>query len=100
MKKKDDILPLGDRVLIKPLSTDDADKSPSGIIIPETVDQKQSDRGKVIAVGEGKYDDNGNLIPMSVKKGDTVMFQWGDKIELDEVEYYIVGENNILAVLK
>lgn len=99
-KNKDDILPIGDKVLIKPLSTEDAGKSPSGIIIPDTVEKKQADRGKVIAVGEGRYDDNGNLIPMNVKKGDIVMFQWGDKIEYEGEEYFIVGEGNILAVIK
>ena len=99
-KSKGGILPLGDRVLIKPLSAEDAGKSPSGIIIPDTVDQKQTDRGIVVAVGEGKYDDNGNLVPMSVKKGETVFFQWGEKIELDGVEHYIVNEGSILAVIK
>ena len=98
-KDKDGIKPLGDKVLIKSLSAEDA-KSPSGIIIPDTVDQKQTDRGKVVAVGEGKYDDNGNLIPMGVKKGETVMFQWGDKMEYEGEEYFIVSEGNILAVIK
>lgn len=97
-KEKGGIKPLADKVLIKPISEDV--KSPSGIIIPDTVEGKQTDRGKVVAVGEGRYDDNGNLIPMSVKKGDTVMFQWGDKMEYEGEEYFIVSEGNILAVIK
>lgn len=98
-KNNSGIKPLGDKVLIKPLSAEDT-KSPSGIIIPDTVDKKQTDRGKVVAVGEGRYDDNGNLIPMSVKKGEIVMFQWGDKIEYEGEEYFIVSEGNILAIIK
>jgi chaperonin GroES len=98
-KDKCGIKPLGDKVFIKPLSTEDT-TTPSGIIIPDTVEQKQTDRGKVVAVGDGKYDDNGNLIPMSVKKGDIVMFQWGDKMEYEGEEYFIVNEGNILAVIK
>lgn len=98
-KEKISIKPIGDKVLIKPLSVEDA-KSPSGIIIPDTVDKKQTDRGKIVAVGDGRYDDNGNLIPMSVKKGETVMFQWGDKMEYEGEEYFIVSESNILVVIK
>lgn len=100
-KNKGGIYPLGDRVLIKKLSVTDVEtKLDSGIIIPETVEQKQTDKGKVIAVGEGKYDNNGNIIPMSVKKGEMVLFQWGDQIEFDGEEYYVVSESNILAVIK
>jgi len=98
---KAEILPLGDKVLIKPLSAQEmGKKSPAGIIIPDTVDRERTDRGKVIAVGSGKRDENGKLVPLEVKKGDTVLFQWGDKVEIDDEEYYIVGESNVLAVLK
>lgn len=95
------IIPIGDKILIKPLSEDERGTTlPSGIIIPETVNKEKTDRGKVIEVGVGIYDDNGNLIPMNVNKGDTVLFQWGDKVEVDGEEYYIVGESNILAIIK
>ncbi|PIT96683.1 co-chaperone GroES [Candidatus Campbellbacteria bacterium CG10_big_fil_rev_8_21_14_0_10_35_52] len=100
-KEKDILKPLGDRVIIKKISQEDSEVTlKSGIIIPETVDQKQTDKGKIIAIGEGKYDNNGNFIPMSVKKGEKVLFQWGDKIEFEGEEYYIVSEGNILAILK
>lgn len=100
-KEKGGIYPLSDRVIIKKLSVADVEtKLDSGIIIPETVNQKQTDKGKVIAVGEGKYDNNGNIIPMSVKKGEIVLFQWGDQIEFENEEYYIVSESNILAIIK
>ncbi len=95
------IQPLGDRVLIKPLSEEEsAKKLPSGIIIPATVDKEKTDRGTVVAVGPGKITDAGKLMPMQVKVGDTVLFQWGDKMEIDGVEYFVVGESNILGVIK
>ena len=100
-KAKSDIVPLGDKVLIKPLSEEEmGKKSPAGIIIPETVDRERTDRGKVIAVGPGKLDERGEIVPLQVKKGDTVLFQWGDKVEINDEEYYIVGESNVLAIIK
>jgi chaperonin GroES len=74
--------------------------SPSGIILPDTADREKTDRGVVIATGEGKKNDDGKIISMQVKAGDKVLFQWGDKVEIDDEEYYIVGEANILAILK
>ena len=107
MKKKksskgiSNIMPLGDKVLIKPLSEEEMGiKSPAGIIIPDTVDREKADRGKVIAVGAGRHNDSGKLIPMEVKEGQKVIFQWGDKVELEGEEYYLVGESNILAIIK
>ena len=97
------IIPLGDRVLLKPLSPDDLHRvSSSGIIIPETVDKEKPEQGKVVAVGEGKYDDNGQLIPMRVKTGDRVVFsKYGpDEITIEGEEYYILSENSILAIIK
>jgi len=101
--KKTTIAPLADRVLLKPLSAEEAGrKTPAGIILPETIDKEKPEQGKVIAVGSGKYDDKGNLVPMSVKVGDRVVFsKYGfDEIKVDDEEYYIVSESNILAVIK
>ena len=99
-KKITSITPLGDRVLIKPLTDEEMGTlSPSGIIIPETVDREKTDRGKVVEVGSGKKADDGTVIPVEVKKGDTVLFQWGEKVEINNEEYYIVGESSILAIL-
>lgn len=97
-KNKLGIKPIGDKVLIQIPKREE--KTPSGIIIPDSVSEEQKDnkRGKVIAVGEGKYE-NGALVPMSVKEGDEVLFPWGDKVEIDEEEYYIVNESNILAII-
>ena len=98
-KSKPGILPLGDRVLVEALPREE--KTASGIIIPDTVSGEHADtkRGKVVAVGEGKYE-NGKRVPVSVKTGETILFQWGEKVEIDDKEYHIVGESNILAVLK
>ena len=95
------IQPLGDKVLIKPLSDDEMNKkSPSGIIIPDTVDREKADRGTVVAVGDGKRSEQGDVVPLRVKAGEKVLFQWGDKVEIEDEEYYIVGESNVLAILK
>ncbi len=94
--------PLGDKVLIRPLTDEElGSKSPSGIIIPETVDREKADRGEVVAVGPGRWDEDGDKrIPLSVAVGDTVIFQWGDKVEYQGVNYYLVSESNISAVIE
>jgi chaperonin GroES len=99
--KKMSVMPLADRVLIKPEEAEAA-KRPSGIYIPETAQKEKPERGTVVAVGEGKRNDNGQLIPLRVKIGDTVMFsKYGfDEIKIDEEDYFIVSESQILAVLK
>ena len=94
------IKPLQDRVLIKEDIESKEKKTSSGIIIPVTVDEdKGGKRGLVVAVGPGRTDD-GKLIKPSVSVGDKVLFQWGDKIKVDDEEYYIVRESEILAVIK
>lgn len=99
---KGKIIPVGDRVLVKPISPEELEKkSASGIIIPDTVSKEKPEQGKVIAVGGGKYDD-GKLVPMSVKVGDRILFsKYGyDEVKLDGEEFYILSESNILAVIK
>jgi len=98
---KNKIIPLGDRVLISPVSFD-SKKTVSGIIIPETVDKEKPEQGKVIAVGDGRIADDGKVIPVKVKKGEVVIFsKYGpDEIKIDGEEYYIISESNILAVIK
>lgn len=104
MSAKDtpNLRPLGDKVLIRPLSDEElGTKSPSGIIIPDTVDRDKNDRGEVVAVGPGKMDEDGEKrIPVDVKVGDKVIFQWGDKIEYQGEDYYLVSESNISAVIE
>ncbi len=94
------IKPLQDRVLIREDGESKEKKTSSGIIIPVTVNEdKGSKRGEVVALGPGRYED-GKLVPVSVKEGDKVLFQWGDKIKVGEEEYYLVKESEILAVIK
>ena len=104
-KKKEkselNITPLGDRVVIKTEEGKNKEKkSAGGIIIPVMAQEDKADRGVVVAVGDGKVDDQGRLIPMKVKVGNKVLFQWGDKINIDDEEYYIVGESSILGIIK
>ncbi len=101
-KNKIGIKPLGDRVVLRPLSEDElGTRSPSGIIIPDTVDKEKPEQAKVVAVGPGKFD-SGVLVPMTVKEGDRVVFsKYGfDEVKVGGVEYYIISESNILAVLE
>ncbi|MBV9349500.1 MAG: co-chaperone GroES [Patescibacteria group bacterium] len=92
--------PLGDRVVVRPLSPEEMGmKTASGIIIPDTVKEKP-EQGKVVAVGPGKYEE-GMRVPMSVEVGDRVLFsKYGyDEVKVAGVEYYVVTESNILAIL-
>ncbi len=93
------IIPLGDRILIEEETETRENKTASGIIIPVTVNEdKGSKRGKVVAVGVGRYED-GVLVKVSVEVGNEVLFQWGDKVKVDGEEFYIVRENEVLAIL-
>ncbi len=93
------ITPLGDRVLIKEIK-DEAGKTAGGIFIPDSVkEDKGAKQGEVLAVGEGRYDD-GKLVPMSVKVGDKVLYQWGDTVKIGETEYVVVSESNLIATIK
>ena len=102
MKKESKIIPLGDRVLVKPFTKEDAKKTKSGIIIPETVDQERPEQGKVIAVGEGRMNNEGKILPMKVKVGDMVIFsKYGpDEVKVEGDEYFMLKEENILAIIK
>ena len=94
------INPLHDRVLIKEDGVSKEKKTLSGIIIPVTVNEDKGGKsGEIVAVGPGKFED-GKLIAPAVKVGDKVLFQWGDKIKVDEEEFYIVKESEILAIIK
>ena len=94
------IQPLGDRVVIEP-QKDASGKTKAGIYLPETADKERPEQGKVIAVGPGKLTDEGKRIPMGVKKGDVVLFtKYGpNEIKVDEKEYLIAREEDILAII-
>jgi len=89
-------------VLVKAVDASEDKKTASGIIIPETVDKEKPEIGKVVAVGEGRLNDSGGVIPMTVKKGDMVIFsKFGpDEIKIEDEEYLVLSESNILAVIK
>ena len=94
------IKPLSNHVFIEPVEEDKTTES--GIVIPDTADKEKPMKGKVIAIGEGKRDENGKLIPMSVKVGDVVLFKkYGpDEIEVDGKEYLVGEETDILAIIE
>lgn len=76
-------------------------KLKSGLYLPETADKERPEQGRVIAVGPGKVNDDGKRIPMNVKKGDTVIFtKYGpNEIKVDDKEYLIAREEDILAIV-
>lgn len=102
--KKLNIKPLADRVVVRPLTEEEAGHtSPAGIIIPDTVSKEKPEQGVVLAVGPGKWDSEGEKrLPLEVKVGDKVVFsKYGyDEVKIDKDEYYLVNETSILAVLE
>ncbi|MCL5271578.1 MAG: co-chaperone GroES [bacterium] len=93
------VKPLADRVLVERLE-EDVQKTAGGIIIPDTAKEKPQ-RGKIIAVGDGKKDDDGKRIPMDVAVGDMILFgkYAGSEVKIDNVEYLIMHESDIIAKL-
>jgi chaperonin GroES len=100
MAKKINIKPLADYVLIEPIKEEE--KTKAGILLPESAEKEKPEKGKVIAVGPGRRDEKGNLIPVSVKVGQTVLFKkYGpDEIKVDDKEYLICKEEDILAIVE
>jgi len=92
------VRPLQDRVLVRRVAEEE--KTKGGIIIPDTAKEKPAE-GEVIAVGNGKVDDKGKVRPVSVKKGDRILFgkYSGNEIKIDGEEHLILREDDILAVL-
>ena len=90
--------PLHDRVVVR--RADSEEKTKGGIIIPETAQEKPM-QGKIIAVGPGARDESGKLVPLDVKKGDTVLFgKWsGTEVKIDGDELLIMKESDIMGVL-
>ncbi|MDI9441964.1 MAG: co-chaperone GroES [Firmicutes bacterium] len=91
--------PLGDRIVLKVLEAEE--KTASGIVLPDTAKEKPQ-QGKIIAVGPGKHSDDGKLIPMSVKEGDTVLFAKyaGTEVKLEGEELLILRESDLLAIVE
>jgi chaperonin GroES len=91
--------PLHDRVIVKRL--EEERKSAGGIVIPDTATEKPM-RGKVVGVGPGKINDKGTVSPMSVKKGDVVLFgkYSGTEVKVDGDELVVMREDDIMAVIE
>ncbi len=94
------IRPLADRVVIKP--ADREEKTKGGIYLPDTASKERPQEGTILAAGEGRLDDNGKRVPMSVKAGDKVLFAKysGTEFKVDDVEYLILAEKDILGVIQ
>ena len=94
------IKPLADYVLIEPIKEEE--KTQSGIILPQTAEKERPEQGKVVAVGSGKRDKNGQIIPVEVKVGQKVLFtKYGpNEIKIDGKEYLNAKEEDILAILE
>ena len=92
------IQPLSDRVVLK--RVDPAETVKGGIIIPDTAKEKPME-AEIVAVGDGKFDDNGKRIPMSVKAGDKVLIgkYSGTEVKIDGIDHDIVREDEILAIV-
>ena len=92
------IKPLSDHILLEPVREE---KKRGGIILPDTVDKERPEKGKVVAVGPGKLDKDGKRVAVEVKKGQMVLFKkYGpDEIKIDDKEYLIAREEDILAVI-
>ena len=93
------IRPLQDRVIVQRLESEE--KTASGIIIPETAKEKPQ-KGKVVAVGKGKVREDGKLTPLDLREGDHVLFgkYGGTEIKMDNNEFLILREDEILGVLE
>jgi chaperonin GroES len=90
--------PLGDRVVVKPVEREERTKS--GIVLPDTAKEKPQE-GMVEAVGTGRILDNGTKIPMELKVGDKILYAKyaGNEFKVDEQEYLIISEQDVLAVV-
>ena len=93
-----DLKPLADRVVVEPAPAED--KSAGGIILPDTAQEKPQ-QGTIVAAGPGKVSDSGSQIDMTVKKGDKVLYgkYSGSEVSFGGIDYIIMRESDILAVL-
>jgi len=91
--------PLADRVIVEPIEREET--TPGGIILPEMAKEKPQE-GRILAVGPGRRDEDGRIIPMDVKEGDTVLFAKyaGTEVKLDSKKLLILKEADILAIVE
>jgi chaperonin GroES len=93
------IRPLGDRVVVKPLPMEERTKG--GIVLPDTVKEKPQ-KGEVVAVGSGRLLDNGQRVAIDLRPGDQVLYSKyaGNEVKIDDVDYLILRETDVLGVLE
>ncbi len=93
------VRPLHDRILVERLEEKEVKKG--GIIIPDTAKEKPQE-GKVVAVGNGKVNDDGKKVPLDVKAGDKILFgkYSGSEVKIDDKEFLIMREEDVLAILE
>lgn len=92
--------PLSNNVIVKPLAAEEVTKS--GIVLPETGEKERPEKGEIIACGPGKMTEQGTLLKMSVKVGDKVIFKKysPDEIKIDDEDYLVLSESDIVAILE
>jgi len=93
------VQPLGDRILVEVLEA--KEKTKGGIVLPDTAKEKPQE-AKVVAVGKGRMAEDGKIVPLEVKVGDKILFgkYSGTEINVDENEYMILKEEDVLAIVK
>ena len=93
------IRPLQDRILVE--RSEEENTTKGGIIIPDTAKEKPA-RGTIVAVGKGKVDSDGKLIPMELQIGDTILFSkyGGTDVRVDGTDYLIMGQDDVLCVVE
>jgi chaperonin GroES len=102
-EKEKNIMPLADRVLIKPLESKGEAKTASGIILPGKEQNEKHERGTIISAGPGRLSSEGTRVAMEVKVGDVVWFKRGydaEQVEIGGEELVLTSEGNVLAVEK
>lgn len=93
------IRPLGERVVVRPMPSEE--KTKSGIVLPDTAKEKPQE-GEVIAVGSGRLLETGQRVPIDLKPGDKILFSKysGNEVKIDDVDYLIMRESDILGVIE
>ena len=94
------IKPLSNNIIIEAVKEEE--KTKGGILLPQTAEKDRPQQGKVFAVGPGKTNSQGKVIPMSIKKGDTILFsKYGPhEIKVDNKDYLVLSQDDVLAIIE
>jgi len=94
------IKPLSNNIIIEAIK--ELEKTKGGILLPQTAEKDRPQQGKVVAVGPGKTNSQGKVIPMSIKKGDTILFsKYGPhEIKVDNKDYLVLSQDDVLAIIE